>query len=83
MDDKDFWMGYMMGSSEGERGSSSGSDGSGILAALSAIGGLVLEALFLTIFDVEVSDVPTFLLLVGWIIGMSVVVFVLMLIFER
>lgn len=83
MDDRDFWLGYMMGSSEGESGSSGGGGGSGILAVLSVVGGLVLEAIFLTVLDIEVSDVPTFLLLVGWIIGMFVATFVLMLIFKR
>lgn len=83
MDDRDFWLGYMMGIGEGECGGSGGGDGSGILAVLSVVGGLVLEALFFTLLDVEVSDVPTFLLLVGWIIGVFVAYFVLMLIFRR
>lgn len=83
MDDRDFWLGYMMGSTEGENGSSGGGDGSGILAVLSVVGGLVLEAIFLTILDIEVSDVPVFLLLVGWAIGMFIATFVLMLIFRR
>ena len=83
MNNRDFWMGYMMGSCEGEGSGSGGGDGSGILAVLSVVGGLVVEALFLTLLDIEVTNVPVLLLLVGWVIGMVVVTFVLMLIFKR
>lgn len=68
----DFWRGYMMGSSEGESGSSGGGDGSTFIAILTVIGGLVLEALFFTIFGIDVDDVPTFFLVIGWIAGSCV-----------
>ena len=66
-DNGDFFLGYMMGSSENNN-SSGGGDGSGIIAFLGVIGGLVLEAIFLTMFDTDaISEIPAFLLALGWI----------------
>lgn len=50
MSNRDFWMGYMMGSSSSVSGSSSGGDGSTFIAILTVIGGLVPEALLFTVF---------------------------------
>lgn len=75
----DFWMGYMMGSCDNDDQSSGGGDPSVILAVLCVVGGLVLEALFLTAFQIEASDVPGILLLIGWGIGMSLLAFLVML----
>ena len=77
-DNDDFWLGYMLGSSD-DCNSSGGGDGSGIKAVLCVIGGLVLEALFLTMFNIEVSDVPTILLVIGWMIGSGMLVFLVLL----
>ncbi len=73
----DFWRGYMMGSSENDSGSSGGGDGSTIIAILTVIGGLVLEAIFFTTLGIEVEDVPTFFLVLGWIVGSCVAYVVL------
>lgn len=78
-DDDDFLLGYMLGSSEYDNYSSGGGDGSGIKAVLSVIGGLVLEAIFLTSLNIEVSDVPAILLAIGWMIGSGILVFMFML----
>lgn len=71
MSDRDFWRGYMMGSSESGSGSGSSGrgDGSTFIAILSVIGGLVLEAIFFTLFGIEVENVPAFFLLIGWAVG--------------
>lgn len=69
MNNRDFWTGYMMGSSEGENKSSGGGDGSTIIAILSVICGLVLEAAFFTLFGIEVENVPAFFLVIGWAVG--------------
>lgn len=69
MSDKDFWMKYMMGSSNSGNESSGGGDGSTIIVILSDIGGLVLEAIFFTLFGIEVKNVPAFFLVIGWAVG--------------
>ena len=74
-DNGDFFLGYMMGSSENDDYSSGGGDGSGIKAILCVVGGLVLEALFLTMLEVEVSEIPAILLALGWILCSSLLVY--------
>ena len=78
-DNDDFLLGYMFGSSEHDNHSSGGGDGIGIIAVLCVVGGLVLEALFFTLFNIEVSDVPAILLAIGWMIGSAILVFLFML----
>ena len=78
-DNDDFLLGYMLGSSEHDSHSSSGGDGSGIIAVLCVVGGLVLEALFFTLLNIEISNVPAILLVIGWMIGSAILVFLFML----
>ena len=48
-------------------------DPSGTIAVISVIGGLILEALICLLLDIEIDDVPTFLLMIGWFVCMFIV----------
>ena len=72
-DNGDFFLGYMMGSSE--NGSSGGGSGSGMMLFFCAIGGFILECLFLIVFDIEVADMPAIFTVIGWIICSSIVAY--------
>ena len=74
-DNDDFFLGYMMGSSEHDNYSSGGGDGSGIKAVLCVIGGLVLEAFFLMMCNAEISNIPAILLALGWMLCTAGLVF--------
>lgn len=71
-DNRDFWMGYMMGSGENESGGSGG-NGGGIIAVLSMAGGFLLNVLFYTTLGIETDEIPGLLLVIGWIIGSGIV----------
>ena len=77
-DNDDFFLGYMMGSSEHDDYSTGSSDGNGIKAVLCVVGGLVLEALFLMMCNAEISDIPAILLALGWMLCSAGLVFLVM-----
>ena len=52
-------------------------DPSGTIAVVSVVGGLVLEAFICTLFEIEIDDVPTLLLLIGWFVCMFIVLVIL------
>ena len=67
-DRMDDYMEYNIVNSESGTNSSAQGNGSGLGGFLTIFSGLFIESFIFTLLDVDVSDVPMFLILVLWIV---------------